>query len=115
MIESKKSNGTFVFIDGMDETTLSYNLPIICSFCSCRNINEIIIYKTDLASIYNFYLYTARFLNPVRFLIDLGRSRNAVESMLKIFDYVCVIFSGLYFNFDISSNGFLGRLAANSV
>jgi hypothetical protein len=51
VIESKKSNGTFVFIDGMDEATLSYNLPIICGFCSCRNIQEIIIYKTDLASI----------------------------------------------------------------
>ena len=115
MTESKKSKGAFVFIDGMDEAMLSYNLPIICGFGLCRNIHEIIIYKTDLASICSFYLYTARFLNFMKFLFGIERSRNAFESMLKIFGYSYGILSDQYINFEISFSGSLGRSGADSV
>ncbi len=47
--EVKRPN--YVFVDGMDEVTLSYNLRIIKGFCSQNAVSEVVIYKTQLQSI----------------------------------------------------------------
>ena len=41
----------YVFVDGMDEVTLSYNLRIIKGFCSQNAVSEVVVYKTQLRSI----------------------------------------------------------------
>lgn len=51
----------YVFLDGMDEITLSYNLRIVKGFCSQNAVSEVVVYKTQLKSIPSIDLASASF------------------------------------------------------